>query len=71
MSRDQRQGRPTDPDPRHDPFSENALIRLPEPDVAAVFALLSGQQRVNELFRRAQRMRISRTVVTTVAMQED
>ncbi len=53
------------------PLQENALIRLPESDVAAVFALPSGQQRVNELFRRAQRMRISRTVVATVAMQDD
>ena len=53
------------------PLAENALIRLPERDVAAVFALTSGQQRVNELFRRAQRMRVSRTVVATVAMQDD
>ncbi len=53
------------------PLAENALIRLPEQDVAAVFALPSGQQRVNELFRRAQRMRVSRTVVATVAMQDD
>jgi hypothetical protein len=53
------------------PLQENALIRLPEPEVAAIFALSSGQQRVNELFRRAQRMRVSRTVVATVAMQDD
>ena len=53
------------------PLGENALIRLPEPDVAAVFALPSGQQRVNELFRRAQRIRVSRTVVATVARQDD
>jgi len=53
------------------PLAENALIRLPEPDVAAVFALPSGQQRVNELFRRAQRIRVSRTVVATVARQDD
>jgi hypothetical protein len=52
-------------------LQENALIGLPERDVAAVFALPSGQQRVNELFRRAQRMRVSRTVVATVAMQDD
>ena len=52
-------------------LQENALIRLPERDVAAIFALSSGQQRVNELFRRAQRMRVSRTVVATVAMQDD
>ena len=53
------------------PLQENALIRLPGRDVDAIFALPSGQQRVNELFRRAQRMRISRTVVATVAMQDD
>ena len=53
------------------PLTENALIRLPEADVTAVFAPASGQQRVNELFRRAQRMRVSRTVVATVAMQDD
>ncbi len=52
-------------------LQENALIRLPERDVAAIFAPASGQQRVNELFRRAQRMRVSRTVVATVAMQDD
>src|SRR5262249_3227255 len=53
------------------PLAENVLIRLPEADVAAIFAAGSGQQRVNELFRRAQRMRVSRTVVATVAMQDD
>jgi hypothetical protein len=53
------------------PLQENALIRLPERDVAAIFARPSGQQRVNELFRRAQRMSVSRTVVATVAMQDD
>jgi len=52
-------------------LQENALVRMPERDVAAVFAPPSGQQRVNELFRRAQRMRVSRTVVATVAMQDD
>jgi predicted transcriptional regulator len=53
------------------PLQENALIRLPEREVAAVFAPRSGQQRVNELFRRAQRLRVSRTVVATVAKQDD
>jgi len=53
------------------PLAENALIKLPDRDVAAIFALPSGQQRVNELFRRAQRMPVSRTVVATVAMQDD
>jgi hypothetical protein len=53
------------------PLAENALIRLPERDVAAIFAAGSGQQRVNELFRRARRMRVSRMVVATVATQDD
>jgi hypothetical protein len=53
------------------PLQENALIKMPERDVTAVFALPSGQQRVNELFRRAQRIRVSRTVIATVAMQDD
>ena len=53
------------------PLQENTLIRLPGRDVDAIFALPSGQQRVNELFRRAQRMRVSRTVVATVARQDD
>ena len=54
-----------------EPLQENVLIRLPGRDVDAIFAAGSGQQRVNELFRRAQRMRVSRTVVATVAMQDD
>ena len=53
------------------PLQENVLIKLPGRDVDAIFAAGSGQQRVNELFRRAQRMRVSRTVVATVAMQDD
>ena len=53
------------------PLQENALVRMAERDVAAVFAARSGQQRVNELFRRAQGRRVSRTVVATVAMQDD
>jgi hypothetical protein len=53
------------------PLQENALLRLPAGDVAAIFACPSGQQRVNELFRRAQRRRVSRTVVATVARQDD
>jgi hypothetical protein len=53
------------------PLQENALLRLTERAVVSVFAPASGQQRVNELFRRAQGMRVSRTVVATVAMQDD
>jgi hypothetical protein len=53
------------------PLRKYVLFGLPDRDVAAIFAAGSGQQRVNELFRRAQRMRVSRTVVATVAMQDD
>jgi hypothetical protein len=53
------------------PLAENALLRLNERAVVSVFAPASGQQRVNELFRHALGMRISRTVVATVAMQDD
>jgi Restriction endonuclease NaeI len=53
------------------PLPENALLRLPERDVAAIFGWPKGQQRVNELFRRALGRRISRAVVATVARQDD
>jgi len=45
---------------------ENALLRLRPGDVAAIMAGKSGQQRVNELFRRAQGRKVSRTAVLTV-----
>jgi hypothetical protein len=53
------------------PLPENALLRLPERDVEAIFGWPKGQQRVNELFRRAPGRRISRAVVATVARQDD
>ena len=53
------------------PLTENALLRMSQRAVASVFAPPSGQQRVNELFRQALGMRVSRTVVATVAMQDD
>lgn len=56
---------------RDAPLPENALLHMPEEDVEAVFSLSSGTARVSELFRRAQHRRISRTVVATVAQQED
>jgi hypothetical protein len=52
-------------------LQENVLVRMAERDVAEVLAPRSGQQRVNELFRRAQRRRVTRTVVATVAKQDD
>jgi hypothetical protein len=53
------------------PLPENALLRMPERDIAAIFGYPHGQQRVNELFRRALGRRISRAVVATVAKQDD
>ncbi|MEU6445925.1 NaeI family type II restriction endonuclease [Streptomyces sp. NPDC046979] len=53
------------------PLQENMLLRLSEPDIDAIFSHKSGQRRVDELFLRAQGRRVSRTVVATVAMQED
>jgi restriction endonuclease NaeI len=50
---------------------ENALLRLPARDIEAIFGWPKGQQRVNELFRRALGRRISRAVVATVARQDD
>jgi len=50
---------------------ENTLLHIPEDDLQAVWAEDSKQKRVDMLFRRVQRRRISRTVVATVAEQED
>ncbi|MGW5100399.1 NaeI family type II restriction endonuclease [Streptomyces sp. NPDC004100] len=50
---------------------ENTLLHMAPADREAVFAPPSGQQRLNELFRRAQKRRISRNVVRTVAQQKD
>jgi hypothetical protein len=50
---------------------ENVLLHLNASDRDAVFAAGSGQQRLNELFRRAQKRRIGRNVVRTVAQQKD
>ncbi len=55
----------------------NALLRMPTADTVAVMSshrsgyARSGQERLDELFRRAQGMRISRTVIATVAQQDD
>ncbi|MBU8808840.1 restriction endonuclease [Mycolicibacterium goodii] len=56
---------------RNHPMPPNVLLQLPEEDVNAIFALRSGQQRVNELFRRATGRLVSRAVVETVAQQLD
>ena len=59
------------------PLPPNALLRMPTDDAIAVMArsksgrAVSGQQRLDELFRRAEGLCISRTVIATVAQQED
>lgn len=50
---------------------ENVLLHMNPADRDAVFAPASGQARLNELFRRAQKRRIGRNVVRTVAQQKD
>lgn len=50
---------------------ENLLLHISTDDRDAIFAPSSGQQRLNELFRRAQKRPISRNVVRTVARQKD
>jgi hypothetical protein len=57
---------------RNKPLPENALLRIPPRDVETIFACSAhGARRVDTLFRLAQRRIISRTVVATVAQQED
>jgi hypothetical protein len=53
------------------PLPENVLLHMDTRDREAVFAAGSGQQRLNELFRRVQKRRIGRNVVRTVAQQKD
>lgn len=51
---------------------ENTLLELPEWDRAEVFShATSGQARINELLRRVQLRTIRRTVILTVAQQDD
>jgi hypothetical protein len=50
---------------------ENVLLHLSPETRSAILSPSSGQQRVNELFRRVQQKRIGRGVVRTVAQQYD
>ncbi|MFF3858509.1 NaeI family type II restriction endonuclease [Streptomyces sp. NPDC002209] len=56
---------------RNAELPENTLLHMNPSDREAVFAKKSGQARLNELFLRAQRRRIGRNVVRTVAQQKD
>ncbi|WP_217919279.1 NaeI family type II restriction endonuclease [Actinomadura sp. BRA 177] len=50
---------------------ENALLRISQRDLEAIFTKSSGQQRVNELLSRATGVRLTRNVVWTVATGND
>jgi hypothetical protein len=57
---------------RNKPLPENALLRIPPRDADQIFGCSKhGSRRVDMLFRLAQRRIISRTVVATVAQQDD
>lgn len=57
---------------RNKPLPENALLRIPPRDVDQILGCSKhGARRVDMLFRLAQRRIISRTVVATVAQQDD
>jgi hypothetical protein len=49
----------------------NILLQLPRETVDRIMGLSSGQRRVHEIFRVAQRQRIGRGVIATLAQQED
>ncbi|MFC7967626.1 NaeI family type II restriction endonuclease [Streptomyces cinereoruber] len=53
------------------PLQDNILLRLPQEDIDAIFASRYGTQRLHELFRRTQGRVVSRSVVATVAQQDD
>jgi hypothetical protein len=54
------------------PLPENTLLELPDADRDAIFSFpTSGQQRINELFRRVQLRTVRRTTILTVAQQDD
>ncbi|WP_069886932.1 NaeI family type II restriction endonuclease [Streptomyces luteocolor] len=56
---------------RNADLPENVLLHMDPGDRDAVFSSNSGQQRLNELFRRVQQRRIGRNVIRTVARQKD
>ncbi len=53
------------------PLLPNVLLQVDGDTRERILAPKSGQKRVNELFRLAQRMRIGRNAVATVAQQDD
>jgi hypothetical protein len=54
------------------PLPPNVLLGTTQDDLAAIFSSrLSGQGRINELFRRVEGKRIGRNTIATVAQQDD
>jgi hypothetical protein len=53
------------------PMQPNALLSLPEATVETIMSARSGQARVNELLRRATNRRLTRSIIATVAQQDD
>jgi len=53
------------------PMPPNALLSLPESEVEMIMAARSGQARINELLRRATNRRLTRSIIATVAQQDD
>ena len=49
----------------------NVLLELSPEEVSRILAPKSGQKRLNELFRVATNRRLSRTIIATVAQQDD
>ncbi|MDR1512727.1 MAG: NaeI family type II restriction endonuclease [Propionibacteriaceae bacterium] len=56
---------------RDAPMTENILLSVDAETREAIMSLPSGQQRLNELFRRVTNRRIGRGVVATVGQQKD
>jgi hypothetical protein len=52
-------------------MAENILLSVDDETREAIMSPESGQQRINELFRRVTNRRISRVVIATVAQQKD
>ena len=53
------------------PMPPNALLSLPCETVEKIMGARSGQARVNELLRRATNRRLTRSIIATVAQQDD
>ncbi|MEI7647669.1 MAG: NaeI family type II restriction endonuclease [Actinomycetes bacterium] len=49
----------------------NALLSLSEAEVETIMGARSGQARLNELFRRATNLRLTRSTIATVGQQKD